>query len=76
MKSLRNRDILKRNSKRAQTLIEYSLLILVLILPLAFSLRELLQDSQEDSPDNLIYQATTTSFGDRERFGTVGRPYP
>lgn len=62
--------------RRAQVALEYVLLIAVLVLPVAAALREYLSDSDEENPDNLIREATTDSYGDRERFGTIGRPYP
>jgi hypothetical protein len=66
----------RRAVLRAQVALEYVLLVVVLVLPLAAAIREYLSDSNEESPDNIIREATSNSYGDRERFGTIGRPYP
>lgn len=64
------------NKRRAQTVLEYVLMIAVFAIPLAATLRELLSDTDKERQDNIIRRITTDSYGDERGFGVIGRPYP
>jgi hypothetical protein len=61
---------------RGQTALEYLMVLIVVIIPLAALFRGLLADSKDGKHDNATRQIVNDSYGDEKRMGTIGRPYP
>ncbi len=72
---MHTRNIHLRNSKKGQTALEYVLVLMVLILPLAAGIREVLED-KDDNKKNLLTTLVKDSYGNEKSFGVIGRPYP
>lgn len=66
---------IRRQTQRAQTILEYSMLILVVALPIAAAMKNLLEDKNEKEK-NILYQIVKDSYGEENRLGVIGRPYP
>ncbi len=62
--------------RRGQTALEYMMMIMLIILPLALAVQELMHDSGDNTKDNLMRRLVTDSHGDEDHFGVIGRPYP
>jgi hypothetical protein len=65
-----------RSPKRAQTLLEYFLLIAVFVIPTAVAFNSLLKDSDENKKDNLVRRIGKDAYGAEDQMGAIGRPYP
>ncbi len=65
----------RHSQRRAQTIIEYVLLLLVVALPVAAALKSMMNDKDEENK-NIIYQIVKDSYGEENRLGVIGRPYP
>lgn len=81
MKAIFNPQSLLRSSllvsrRRAQTTLEYFLMIAVFVIPVAIILNSYLKDSGDNKKDNLVRNVVKSAYGDEERMGVIGRPYP
>lgn len=52
------------------------MMIAVFVLPVAAVVNSLLKDSGEGKKDNVMQNITKASYGDGDRMGIIGRPYP
>lgn len=68
--------LLKRQSRKGQTTLEYVMLIAVVMIPLAVAVRGFLEDSGDGKNDNKVRLIVRDAYGDEKRMGTIGRPYP
>lgn len=66
----------KTQMQRGQVLLEYGLILTVVIIPLALLIRGLLSDSSEAEKNNVVRTIVSDSYGDEDRMGIIGRPYP
>lgn len=73
MKALRAR---KNRWNRAQTILEYFMMIAVFVIPTAAVINNLLKDSGDKKKDNVVRQVVKGAYGDEETMGVIGRPYP
>ncbi|MGA0164305.1 MAG: hypothetical protein ACO3LE_08720 [Bdellovibrionota bacterium] len=62
--------------RRAQTILEYFLMLLLFAAPMGFLMRDLLEDSEEEASDNIFRSISDDSYGKKNDFGIIGRPYP
>lgn len=62
--------------RRGQTILEYILVVVVVMIPLAIAVRGALEDSNEENQDNLFRTVVRDAYGDETRMGIIGRPYP
>jgi hypothetical protein len=81
MKAIFNTQSLLRSSskvsrRRAQTTLEYFLMIAVFVIPVAIVLNSYLKDSGDNKKDNLVRNVVKSAYGDEEKMGVIGRPYP
>lgn len=66
-----------RRQNRAQTILEYFLILIVFVAPVATVIREaILEDSRSGKKDNVMRNIVSDSYGNETRFGVIGRPYP
>lgn len=61
---------------KGQVALEYLMLIVVVIIPLAAAINSLLEDSNQGKNDNKVRLIVTDAYGDENRMGMIGRPYP
>lgn len=66
----------RRKKFKGQTVLEYVLTIAVIVLPLAYAIREMLSDSDPQKKDNFMRVIVSDSHGTEKRLGIIGRPYP
>ena len=67
--------IRKRNIK-AQTALEYFMVLAVIVLPLALTIRSSLESSDKREDQHIVKSITKQSLGDGKKMGVIGRPYP
>ena len=69
-------NTLRNKSRKAQTALEYLMMVMLIMLPLALAVQELMQDSGDNTKDNIMRRLITDSHGDEDNLGVIGRPYP
>lgn len=52
------------------------MMLTFIMVPLAFTIRGLLSDSEEGAKDSFPRRVVEESYGDGNRMGIIGRPYP
>lgn len=62
-------------SNRGQTILEYVLLVIVVALPIGAAMKGMLEDKDEKEK-NVLYLLVKDSYGEENRLGVIGRPYP
>ncbi len=63
--------------QRGQTLLEYVMLLVVLVIPVTAAIRTMMEDQDEEGKKkNLLFQVVRDSYGENGRLGAIGRPYP
>lgn len=63
-------------SQRAQTVLEYVLMLVLFALPMGMLMRDFLNDSEEEAGDNIFRSVSDETYGKKDDFGVIGRPYP
>ena len=51
-------------------------MLLLFAAPMGFLMRDLLEDSEEEASDNIFRSISDDSYGKKNDFGIIGRPYP
>lgn len=64
----------KRLNRKGQTALEYAMLVVVLVLPIAAAIRSSLDD--EGRSKSFLRHLVTDSYGGKGQAGVIGRPYP
>jgi len=64
----------KRFSKKGQTALEYAMLLVVVMLPIAAAIRSSLDDQGRGK--SFLRHLVTDSYGGKGQAGVIGRPYP
>lgn len=74
-----------KRSTRGQTFLEYAMLLVVVMLPLAAAVRTILGPVENSNaglsggankPKNGMQKIVLDSYGNEKRMGVIGRPYP
>lgn len=69
--------LLKRSkSQRAQVFLEYLMMLMVFVIPVAMVINDYLSDSGPDAKDNLVRVISKDALGEEGQFGVIGAPYP
>lgn len=66
----------RRRARRGQTALEYALMLMVVVLPMAAAFREMLKDDDQKKQSNLIKKIVKDAYGEGNDMGVIGRPYP
>jgi uncharacterized protein (UPF0333 family) len=77
---------LKSQSTQGQVALEYAMLIVIVMIPLAMAVRTLLGPTEKNTdvpalnqsakPKNGMQKIVFDSYGNEKRMGIIGRPYP
>ncbi|MBN8553816.1 MAG: hypothetical protein J0L93_00040 [Deltaproteobacteria bacterium] len=70
-----------RKSTRGQTALEYAMMLVVVMVPTAIAVKEVLKEISGDQGLNSkketpVKKMVTDAYGDESRMGVIGRPYP
>ena len=65
-----------RQRLKAQTALEYFFIIAMFVLPLAFTIKNSLENSDQRDEAHIVENVTKSAFGDDDSFGIIGAPYP
>jgi hypothetical protein len=63
-------------SQRAQTILEYLLMLILFAFPMGLLMKSFLEDSEKDARDNVLQEVSSSAYGKKNNFGIIGRPYP
>lgn len=63
-------------SQRAQTILEYVLMLVLFALPMGMLMRDFLNDSEEEAGDNIFRSVSDETYGNKDDFCVIGLPYP
>jgi len=61
---------------KAQTILEYFMMLAVFVIPTSIVINDFLKDSGEKKKDNVVRKIVKGAYGDEETMGVIGRPYP
>jgi uncharacterized protein (UPF0333 family) len=66
---------LRLTAQKGQTILEYTFLLMVVVLPVAAAVRYALEDSEGEGKKNLVHNLVKDAYGAKNQMGVVGRPY-
>ena len=77
----RSRALQMSRARKAQTALEYMMVLAVIVFPTGLALRELLGERPEGNGTqgkkvNIVQGMVKDAYGDERKMGVIGRPYP
>jgi len=64
-----------RQKRRGQTVLEYMMLVVVVVLPIAAAFQATMEDDGKKK-NGLIKKIVKDAYGEGSDMGVIGRPYP
>jgi|GEM_PF-5989730 len=71
-----NRSAYFRSNRKAQTALEYFMILALIIIPIAMTIRDAVEKGDQKNQQGLLTNMTKDTFGDQDHLGVIGRPYP